>query len=244
MIIYYAEFIGTFMFMFIGLAITTMAYYHFSDNDGQALILTSLGWSLAYFLPCIAFGEASGPHLNPALTIALVIYGSFDSLFMWGYMIMQAVGSLFGIVFFYIIFYDKLVKIDDFEYKAKCFCVVPNHKNIVVNVICEFMASFMFVFGILSIAQVFGIRTEIIYIYVLIIMITIGVIFDYTSVALNPFRDLLPRLLYMILPMGQKQKIKLSFVFYVIVTMIIPILGATAGALLYKFLPWDSKIAH
>lgn len=244
MIIYYAEFLGTFIFMFIGLSITTVAYYHFKENELQALLLTSVGWSLAYFLPCVAFGEASGPHLNPALTIALVVYGSFDSLFMWGYMIMQVVGALFGTVFYYIVFHDKLVDIDDLEKKAKCFCVITNHKNIVVNVICEFMASFMFVFGILSIAQVFGIRTEIIYIYVLLIMTTIGIIFDFTSVAINPFRDLLPRLLYLILPMGQKQKLKPGFILYVIVTMIIPVVGAVAGALLYKYLPWDSKIAH
>ena len=244
MIIYYAEFLGTFIFMFIGLSITTVAYYYFKENELQALLMTSIGWALAYFLPSVAFGEASGPHLNPALTIALVVYGGFDSLFMWGYMIMQVVGALFGTVFYYIIFHDKLVGIDDLEKKAKCFCVIPNHRNIVVNVLCEFFASFMFAFGILSIAQVFGIRTEIIYLYVLLIMTTIGIIFDYTSVALNPFRDLLPRVLYMILPMGQKQKLKPSFVLYVIVTMIIPVIGMVAGALLYKYMPLYSKIAH
>lgn len=244
MIIYYAEFLGTFIFMFIGLSITTVAYYHYRDNDLQALFVTAIGWALAYFIPSIAFGEASGPHLNPALTIALVVGGLFESLYMWGYMIMQLVGTLFGTVFYYILFHDKLVAIDDLEKKAKCFCVVPNHKNIVVNIICEFMASFMFVFGILSIANVFGIRVEIIYIYILIIMTTIGIIFDLNSVAINPFRDLIPRLLYLMLPMGQKQKVKPSFVIYILVTMIIPVAGAVAGSLLYKYLPWDSKVTH
>ena len=243
MIIYYAEFLGTFIFMFIGLSITTVAYSYYDEDELKALMLTSVGWALAYFLPSVAFGEASGPHLNPAITIALVVGGMFESLFMWGYMIMQAVGALFGTIFYYIIFHDKLVDID-LEKKTKCFCIIPNHKNIVVNIICEFMATFMLVFGILSIAQVFGIRTEIIYIYVLLIMITIGLIFDYTSVALNPFRDLLPRILYLILPMGQKQKLKPGFIFYIIVTMLIPVIAAICGTLLYNYLPWDTKITH
>ena len=108
MIIYYGELIGTIIYMFIGLSATLTAITSKKDKELSKLLFISTGWALGYLLPSLTFGEVSGPHLNPMITISLVVIKKFEMRFMWGYMIMQCLGSIIGFLLFFVVNSDKI----------------------------------------------------------------------------------------------------------------------------------------
>lgn len=240
MIIYYGELIGTIIYMFIGLSATLVVATNKKVNEISKLMFISMGWAIGYLLPSLTFGEVSGPHLNPMITISLVAIKKFEMRFMWGYMIMQCLGSIIGFLLFFIVNYDKIKKTMDGD-EVLPYIIVPYGDNLFFNIIREFLASFFTIFSILGIAQVYGIRTEIIYIYVFAIMLTIGMIFDYREVSTNPIRDIFIRIVYFV-----KNKNKKTFMekIYFLVVIVVPILAAVLGALFYTYLPWDTFMPH
>lgn len=244
MIIYIGELVGTAMYILMGLSINYIAYTKSNKNQLGTLIFVSFGWAIAYFIPSIAFGDVSGPYLNPALVMSAVSIRLFEERFMWGYVIVEVVGAIVGVLLFYGINYEKLNNISVEEQKADIFFTTPKSKNIVFSIISEFVATFFIAFGIFSIGQVYGIKVEIVYLYVILIMALIGIIFDYNSVSTNPLRDIIPRLFYVILPMGRKSKINLKDFIYSVITIFVPILAAYSAAFFYKILPWSSAMAH
>lgn len=240
MIIYIGEFIGTTIFILAGLLISSNIYSLKGESKLLKLFLTSLGWALAYLIPSLAFGEVSGPHLNPALSIALTFVNLFEKRFVIGYIISQTAGALLACIIFYICNFSKINAESD-EDKLKMFTVAPDSKNVVVNFIREFVATFLLVFGLLGITQVYGIRTEIIYIFYVAVFMLVGLAFDFTTVATNPIRDLIPRIFYAIMPIEGKGKVRF---FYFIITIIATVLGAILAAKLMYTLPWDTKISY
>ena len=247
MIIYYGELIGTCMYIFVGLSIVfTVA---FEKESILKKVLISLGWALAYFLPSIAFGEVSGPHLNPMITISLVTIKKFERRFMWGYMIMQVAGSILGLLLFNLVNRDKLKKINKNQ-AMEIYSIAD--EGIIKGIVSEFLASFFSIFSILSIAQVFGISVEIIYIYVILIMFVIGLVFDYRVVTTNPIRYICPHTYFMYFYVDKKSKNsktskkinKNTVAINYLIHIVIPIISAVLGALAYKYLPWDSAMLH
>ena len=243
MIIYYGELIGTFFYIFIGLSIVFLTVFE-KESIGKKMLI-AIGWALAYFIPSIAFGEVSGPHLNPMITISLVAIRKFESRFMWGYMIMQIVGSVLGTLLFYVINRKKLKKIKQIQ-AIEVFCIQDEDR--IKNFFNEFLASFFTVFSILSIAQVFGITVEIIYLYVIIIMFVVGIVFDYRTVSTNPIRYIFPQILYKLVfckkNQTKKEINKSIFILQIVLHIAVPIIAAVLAALAYKYLPWDSAMLH
>lgn len=241
MIIYIGEFIGTALFILVGLGASCHAYYYPEEKKLNRLVLMSIGWSIAYVIPVLAFGEGNGPHLNPGITLALAYFELFDIRFVLGYVICQVAGALAGCIIFYICFFGKINDVRDAERQLKMFCVWPEEKNVVLNFIKEFVASFVWLFGLLGISQVYGIRTEVMYIFYVIIFVGVGFAFDLSSVALNPIRDVIPRLFHLIMPMKEKGK---NHFWYIIITIIAPIAGCFLAVYLNQILPWDSAISR
>ena len=247
MIIYYGELIGTCMYIFIGLSIVFATVFE-KESIGKKVVI-SLGWALSYFLPSIAFGEVSGPHLNPMITISLVTIKKFERRFMWGYMIMQIAGSILGLLLFNIINRDKLKKINKSQ-AMEIYSMID--EGIVKTIINEFLASFFTVFSILSIAQVFGISVEIIYIYVIAIMFVVGLVFDYRVVSTNPIRFICPHTFFMLFyeikqtknQKGKKRSKKNNIAINYLIHIVIPIISAVLGAMAYNYLPWSSAMLH
>ena len=175
MIIYIGELVGTMMYMFLGLSINYIAYTKETKGKLGTIIFISFGWAIAYFIPSIAFGDVSGPYLNPALVMAAVNSKLFEARFMWGYIIVEVVGCILGVLLFYGVNFENLKNITK-EQKTDIFYTTPKSKNIVFNIISEFVATFFIVFGIFSIGQVYGIKVEIVYLYVILIMALLGII--------------------------------------------------------------------
>ena len=165
---------------------------------------------------------------------------------MWGYMIMQIVGSILGVLLFNIVNGDKLKKINKNQ-AMEIYSVID--EDILKSIVSEFVASFFTIFSILSIAQVFGISVEIIYIYVIIIMFVVGLVFDYRMVTTNPIRYICPHTFFMLFYTDKKNRNKKTnkkngVIINYLIHILIPIIAAVLGALAYKNLPWDSAMLH
>ena len=106
MIIYISEVIGTFMFVYLLLSIIANAICS-SENNKISLLTTSIGVGLAYVVPCILFGEVSGAHFNPIITIATSVFDVFEIRFMWGYIIAEAIGAFLASVLYIVFFKSK-----------------------------------------------------------------------------------------------------------------------------------------
>jgi len=188
-------------------------------------------------IPAFIFGAASGAHFNPALTIALAVDGSLAWGLVPGYLIAQFAGAILGAVIVYVMFKDQFDATDDPFTKRGVFCTAPSSKNIPINAFTEIVATFVLVFSIKGIGQVAGIAGGVSNLLVCGIIISIGMsLGGLTGYALNPARDIGPRIAHAFLPI--KNKAPSEWGYAAIVTLVSPIIGALIAVGLYAIIPW------
>ena len=187
---YLAEFLGTFLFMYVGLSINAnMILPQTKGSRDGVWLTTSLGWGLAIILPIMAFGHISGAHFNPAVSLVFFIQGYIDLSSFFLYIITQMLGSFVAAVFVIYKFADHFKLADD-DTGISVFGTGPSIKNYHRNFFSEFMGTFILVFFILAVGGAP---------FIAIAIMTIGMgIGGKTGFALNPARDLGPRLAYAI----------------------------------------------
>ena len=187
-------------------------------------------------VPAFIFGAASGASFNPALTLALAIDGSFDWALVPGYIIAQFAGAFCGAILVYILFKGQFDATDDPGTKLGVFSTAPSVPNTGLNILSEAIGTFVLVFAIKGIAQVDGIAGGLDKFLVFGIIVSIGMsLGGLTGYAINPARDLGPRLAHAILPIKGKGSSNWG---YGIVTLVGPVIGAIAAVLLYGAIPW------
>lgn len=246
MMIYIGELLGTFLFTFFNLSIITNVVSK-SKNDAIRLFIISIGTSISYILPLILFSDITGGHFNPAITIACFFIDDFNNAFINGYIISQSIGAFIATVLCRILYINvekdnsdlsSLDSIDDdfndinntLDEKRKLYVVVPNG-YIFINFVKEFFASFIFMLGIIFIT--FENDNSNVYIntiYYFLIAFIVGMVFDYTCVSINPFRDIFNRIIFTPL----KLRSIMHYV-YIVVVILGPILGMISATFFYKF---------
>lgn len=228
---YIAEFVGTAMLILLGCGVVANVNLNKSGMKGGGSIQITIAWGLAVLVPAFIFGEASGASFNPALTIALAIEGSFDWAMVPGYIIAQFAGAFVGACLVYVLFKDQFDATPDPGSKLGVFATGPSVKNLPLNILSEAVGTFVLVFAIKGIGNVSGIATGVDKIFVFCIIVSIGMsLGGLTGYAINPARDLGPRLAHAILPIKGKGDSNWG---YGIVTLVGPIIGAIAAVLLY-----------
>ena len=176
------------------------------------------------------FGGISGAHFNPALSIALAVAGKFAWGKLAGYIIAQFLGAMFGAFLVWLMYKDHFDATEDPGTQLGVFCTGPAIRNPVINVICEFIGTFVLLFTLTSgVAQASdgglgAIGTWRAWAVILAIGISLG---GTTGYAINPARDLGPRIMHAILPMRGKGGSDWGYAW---IPVIAPILGAIAGA--------------
>lgn len=238
MLPYIAEFIGTAMLIILGDGVVANVTLNKSGMKGAGSIQITFAWGLAVLIPAFIFGAASGASFNPALTIALAAIGKFSWAMVPGYIIAQILGAFCGACIVYLLFKDQFDATEEAGTKLGVFSTGPAVRNIPRNIFSEAIGTFVLVFAILGIGNVTGVATVgLNYLFVFGIIVAVGMsLGGLTGYAINPARDLGPRLAHAILPIKGKGDSNWSY--GLVVPIIGPILGGLAGALLYNVIPW------
>lgn len=237
MLPYIAELLGTMMLILLGDGVVANVTLNKSGMKGAGSVQITFAWGLAVLLPAFIFGAASGAHFNPALTIALAVEGSLAWSMVPGYIIAQIAGAFIGACLVYLLFKGQYDATEDPGTKLGTFCTAPSVPNTGLNILSEAVGTFVLVFAIKGLAQVDGLAGGVDKLLVFGIIVSIGMsLGGLTGYAINPARDLGPRLAHAVLPI--KGKGGSNFAYGLVVPIIGPILGGIVAVLLYGAIPW------
>lgn len=237
-----AEIIGTMLLILLGNGVVANCLLKGTLGNNGGWLLINLAWGLAVYVAVVVAGPISGAHLNPAVSIGLAVAGKFA----WGevgsYVLAQFIGACLGSILVWLSYRDHYAATDDVDAKLGTFATGAVYRNPVFNVLTELIGAFVLVFTALYIAgpsfEAKGISDVSfglgavgalpIALTVVVIGMSLG---GATGYAINPARDLGPRVMHSILPIGKKRDGDWSYSWIPIVG---PVLGATAAALLYN----------
>ena len=236
MLPYIAEFLGTMLLIILGDGVVANVTLNKTGMKGAGSVQITFAWGLAVMLPAFIFGAASGAHFNPALTLALAADGSLGWGMVPGYILCQFAGAFTGAVIVYLMFKDHFDATEDPGTKLGVFSTGASIPNMGRNIFCEAVATFVLVFAIKGMAQVGGLNGAQGNFLVFGIIVSIGMsLGGLTGYALNPARDIGPRLAHAILPIKGKGPSNWG---YAPVPLVGPVLGALAAVALYAVIPW------
>lgn len=236
MLPYIAEFLGTMILILLGDGVVANVSLNKSGMKGAGAVQITLAWGLAVMIPACIFGAASGASFNPALTLALAIDGSFDWALVPGYIVAQFAGAFVGACLVYLLYKQQFDATEDAATKLGVFSTSASVPNLSLNILSEAIGAFVLVFAIKGIANVPGLAGGLDKFIVFGIIVSIGMsLGGLTGYAINPARDLGPRLAHTVLPIQGKGSSNWS---YAVVTIVGPVIGAIVAVLLYGAIPW------
>ncbi|MEM9546293.1 MAG: MIP/aquaporin family protein [Bacteroidota bacterium] len=237
-----AEIIGTGFLMLLGLGVVANVVLEKTKGNNSGWIVICTAWALAVFIGVTIAGPYSGAHLNPAVSIGLAVSGDFAWAMVPKYILAQFMGAMIGALLVWLMYRDHFNATEDTSSKLAVFCTAPAIPNTLSNFFSEALGTFALVFGVLYITQgTLGETDQIIglgsvgAIPVAFLVWVIGLALGGTTgYAINPARDLGPRIMHAILPFKSTKGD--SDWGYAWVPVIGPIAGAVAAALLDKLL--------
>ena len=236
MLPYIAEFLGTLILVLLGDGVVANVNLNRSGMKGGGSIQITIAWGLAVMVPAFIFGAASGAHFNPAVTIAMAIDGSLGWAMVPGYIAAQMLGAIVGACLVYLLFKDQFDATDDPGTKLGVFSTGPAIPDLPRNLISEAVATFVLVFAILGMNQVPELSAADGKLLVFGIITSIGMsLGGLTGYALNPARDLGPRIAHAFLPIKGKGDSNWGYAW---VPVVGPILGGILAVLVNMIIPW------
>ncbi|MBQ8812484.1 MAG: aquaporin family protein [Bacteroidales bacterium] len=242
---YIFEFIGTMVLILLGDGVCAATSLEKSKAKGAGWIVVAMGWGFAVMVGVFIAGSVSGAHLNPAVSIGCALAGTMQWSAVPGYIIAQMLGGFAGAVLVWLFYKDHYDLTDNPDTKLGTFCTMPaieGHKA--RNFFCETLASWLLIFVILVFGVDANIPTidaagyhlhigmgELGAIPVTCLIMAIGMsLGGTTGYAINPARDLAPRIAHALLPIKNKRD---SGWGYSWVPVAGPIAGAALAALTY-----------
>jgi glycerol uptake facilitator protein len=228
-----AELIGTMILLLLGDGVVAGVILKKTKVNESGWLIITVGWACAVLLPALIFGEISGAHFNPALTIALAIIGKFPWQDVTMYIVAQMIGAMIGAILVWIHYLPHWAETEDKAIKLSVFCTSPALRNPGANLISEIIGTFLLVFFILALGGVEmadGLGTFAVGLVILVIGVSLG---GTTGYAINPARDLGPRIAHAILPIVGKGDSDWSYAWIPVVG---PIVGAFIAAIFFAII--------
>jgi len=227
---YFAEFFGTMLLILLGNGVVAGVLLKGSKTENAGWFTIVAGWGMAVTLCVYAVGSVSGAHLNPALTIALAMKGDLASDLVAGYVLAQFAGAFAGSILVWIFYLPHWSGTTDQATKLAVFCTAPAIRSPLSNLISEIIATAVLVLGILFIgANEFteGLNPIVVGVLIMSIGLSLG---GTTGFAINPARDLGPRLAHFVLPIAGKGNSDWSYAWIPVAG---PFIGGILGELIY-----------
>ena len=236
-----AELIGTMILILLGNGVVANVVLTGTKGNGGGWMVITTGWALAVFAGVVIAGPYSGAHLNPAVTVGLAVAGKFDWSQVPAFIGAQLVGAMIGAVLVWLMYKDHFKATADPVLKSASFYTIPAIKNTTLNLISEGIGTFVLLLAVFYITngEIGKDKTPIGLgsigaIPVAFIVWAIGLsLGGTTGYAINPARDLGPRIVYSLLPFKNKNKKDWKYSWIPIVG---PIVGASIAASLYLML--------
>lgn len=233
-----AELIGTMLLILLGDGVVANVLLNDTKGNNSGWIVITTAWGLAVFVGITVAGPYSGAHLNPAVTIGLAIAGKFAWAQVLPYIAAQMLGALMGAFLVWLMYYDHFQRTNNPASVLGVFCTGPAVRNYRSNIASEIIGSFVLVFVVFYVtgAEISPSKTPIglgsvgalpVAFLVWVIGLSLG---GTTGYAINPARDLGPRIMHAILPIKSKGTSDWAYAWIPIAG---PILGAAIAALIY-----------
>jgi glycerol uptake facilitator protein len=228
---FWGELIGTMLLVLLGDGVVAGIALSKSKSENAGWIVITLAWGLAVTLAIYAVGQVSGAHLNPAVTLALAVAGNFSWDSVPSFFLAQLLGAMAGAVLVWLHYLPHWRNTTDPAVKLGVFCTGPALRSFWPNLLSEIIGTFVLASGVLFIgANKFadGLNPLVVGALVVAIGMSLG---GPTGYAINPVRDLGPRLAHFLLPIAGKGSSDWG---YAPVPVIGPMIGGFLGAVFYQ----------
>jgi glycerol uptake facilitator protein len=229
-----AETIGTALLILFGDGVVAAVLLNKSKAQNSDWIVIALGWGLAVAIGVYAIGQFSGAHLNPAVTLGFWIEGTTDGSDVPKYLIGEFLGAFIGATLVFLGYYRHFGDTEDPGLKLSVFSTGPAIRDYKWNVVTEIIGTFALVFGVFAIVDnaapgESGLTPLLIGLLVAGIGLSLG---GPTGYAINPARDLGPRIIHAIMPIPGKGTSDWPYAW---VPVVGPLIGGALGALAYDW---------
>lgn len=242
-----AEIIGTGILILLGGGVVANVVLNGTKGNGGGWIVITTAWALAVYTGVVIAGPYSGAHLNPAVTLAMWIVGNLSGADAIMYTLAQFIGAMSGAFLVWLIYQDHFKSTEDAGAKQAVFCTAPAIRNRPVNLISEIVGTFVLIFAVfyftdaeltdettipIGLGSLGAIPVAFV---VWVIGLSLG---GTTGYAINPARDLGPRIVHALLPIRNKAGFNASYAW---IPVLGPLLGAALATALFLFL---SNMSH
>lgn len=230
---YLAEFFGTMLLIILGDGVVAGVILKGTKSEGAGWLAIVIGWGLAVTLAIYAVGKISGAHLNPAVTLAFAVRGNFPWSDVPGYMTSQLAGAFIGGAVVWLHYLPHWKRTDDQGTKLAVFCTGPAIRHTFSNLVSEIIGTAVLILALLFIGTnefTQGLNPLVVGLLIVAIGLSLG---GTTGFAINPARDLGPRIAHAVLPIFGKGPSDWSYSWIPVAG---PLIGALLGVYVYQLL--------
>lgn len=228
------EFIGTFVLVILGDGVVAADVLNKTKSKGSGWVLITFGWGLAVAMAVFMSGFLSPAHINPAVTIGMAVAGETPWGYVVPYILAQMAGAILGAVIVWLHYKPYFEATEDSDTVLAVFSTAPGIRDMTNSVIGEIIGTTMLVFGLLTFGRnAFGDGLNPLVVGLLIVAIGMS-LGGTTGYAINPARDLGPRIAHQFLPIANKGHSDWGYAW---VPVVGPMIGGVLAALLYGLIP-------
>ncbi len=229
------EFIGTMLLIIMGDGVVANVVLNKTKGNNGGWIVITFGWAIAVFLGVYVSTSLGGSgHLNPAVTIAMVAFNNFDPTLLPNYILAQFAGAITGAIIVWLAYKQHFDSTDDKDGKLAVFCNAPAIRGYGYNLITEIVGTFVLVFGAMAMSKPASTLGTLDALPVGLLILGIGLsLGGPTGYAINPARDLGPRIAHFILPIKNKRDSDWGYSWIPVVG---PIIGGLIAVYLFKLI--------
>ena len=231
--VFTAEIIGTFLLIVLGDGVVANVVLTKTKGNNGGWIVITFGWAIAVFTGVFVAGKVSGAHLNPAVSIALAYLGEIKMDALPLYLGGQMIGAMLGALIVWVCYKQHFDVTNEAASKLAVFCTGPAIRNSFLNFFTEVVGTFILVFGVLFMVKPTNTLGALDALPVALVVLGIGLsLGGPTGYAINPARDLGPRIMHAILPIKGKGGSDWGYSW---IPVLGPLLGGLLAAFLFKF---------
>jgi glycerol uptake facilitator protein len=230
--IFLGEFIGTAILILLGNGVVANVVLNKTKGNNSGWIVITFGWAMAVFVAVFISSKASGAHLNPAVTLGFAYVKKIEWALVPLYFAGQVLGAMLGSLLVWVAYKSHFNATDDASAKLAVFCTSPAIYSPVNNLVCEMIATFVLVFGVLYIASPSDSLGSLDALPVALLVLGVGLsLGGPTGYAINPARDFGPRIIATLLPLNIKSRSHWKYGWIAIAG---PLLGGLLAGIIYE----------